>query len=167
MNESTETPKSGCLKLSSSVWSISIAGIIILFMAAIAGPKLIESRVLTSEMSAIGTLRVLYSSQQLYKEQGHANYGSLKELQGEAMKDYVLENDIRQGYRFTCQASKSQPSKSWWATAEPVEPGKTGERFFLITHKGDIYVSTTQPIVPNPDTGEVLESEQVYRLGSR
>lgn len=164
MNESHEAPKSGCLKIGSSFWSIAIATIIILFMAAVAGPKLISSRLVGNEASAIGTLRFITSSQKLYKEQGHKKFGTLEDLQKDAMKGQQLENGVKQGYRFDCQVSKSKPDTVWWATAVPVEPGKSGGRYFLINHKGELYYSHTKPVVPNTETGEVTVSEQVQRL---
>lgn len=164
MNESNEAPKSGCLKIGSSFWSIAIATIIILFMAAIAGPKLISSRLVGNEAAAIGTLRFFSASQRLYKEQGHKNFGTLEELQKDAMKGHQLENGVRQGYRFDCQVSKSKPDTVWWATAEPVKPGESGQRYFLINQKGELYYSSGKPVVLNTETGEVTLSEHVHRV---
>lgn len=165
MSETTEAPKSGCLQLGSSAWAIFVAGIIIFFMAAIATPKLIESRLPGNEAAAIGTLKFIESSQRLYKEQGHKSFGSLEELQREAMKGYYLKDGVKQGYRFTCQASKTQPSTVWWATAVPVEPGKTGQRHFLINQLGELYFDRSKPVVPDPESGLVKVTETVQRLG--
>lgn len=165
MNESNAAPKSGCLKkIGSSFWAITFASIIILFVAAIAGPKLISSRLVTNEVAAIGTLRFFAASQRLYKEQGHKKFGTLEELQKDAMKGHQLEKGVRQGYRFDCQVSKSKPDIVWWATAEPVEPGESGQRYFLINQKGELYYSSSKPVTPNTETGEVTVSEHVQRL---
>lgn len=164
-NPSPEAPTSGWLQIGTSVWAILVAGIIILFMVAIAGPKLIESRLPGNESAAIGTLKLLKSSQQLYKEQGHANYASFSELQATALKGHYLEkNNTMQGYRFDCDNGKANPGEAWWASAAPIEPGKSGSRYFATNQSGNIYVSS-KPISLNLDSAEIPASNEVKLVG--
>lgn len=139
-------------KIGASCWSLGCAGFIIMVMVAVAGPKLISSRLHGNEAAAIGTLKMIHNGQLLHREKGSAEFGSLKTLGVAKLIDDVLARGTKQGYEFQCQASTAHPSSAWAATAAPAVPGTTGGRYFAIDRDGVIYFSNEAPIAVDPAT---------------
>ena len=120
---------------------------IIAIIAAIAIPNLIEARKGSNEAAAIGALRTLNTAQSLFREgdkdhNGTLDYSStLGLLQTSAnLIDSVLSSGTKQGYAFTITASTQF---TWSATAGPLTPGKSGDRYFFIDESGVIRFSNT------------------------
>ena len=145
-----EVEASGAKKTASVLWSLGCAALIMLVMAAIAGPKLVSSRLHGNESAAIGALKTLNNAQQLYREKGNVSFGDLEALMGAEAIDQVLGGGTKQGYRFECAASTAQPASAWAATAAPLTPGTTGDRYFAINHEGVVYYTSTAPIEVDP-----------------
>jgi hypothetical protein len=59
----------------------------------------------------------------------------------------------------TCNGSVGQPVSSYFASATPAEPGRTGWRYYATDSRGTIYVSTMRPIA-NP----IIEGPRVRVL---
>ena len=138
-------------KASALLWSCMVAGVVIFFMAAVAGPKLIGSKLYGNEAAAIGALKTIQTSQGLYREQGHADYAGLQDLEGANLVDTILGGGTKQGYVFECRASIAHPNSAWWASASPEEPGESGSRYFAVNHEGVIHYSP-EPIKIDPAT---------------
>mgnify|MGYP003651920088 CR=1 FL=1 len=146
--EQGSTPK----KLVSSCWALTFAGFIMLVMAAVAGPKLIASRVGGNEAAAIGGLKMIHNAQLLHHEKGGAKCASLAELGAVDLIDGVLASGTKQGYAFQCLVSTAHPTSAWAVTAAPLVPGETGDRYFAINQEGVVYTSDKAPIVVDPAT---------------
>ena len=140
-----------------------------------------------NEEMAIGALRHINSAQAAYSatcagggyatdlaDLGRPRQG---ESQGFLSPDLLSEDHIKSGYLFaltrdasagvsdigtpaaTCNGSVGQPVSAYFVSATPVEPGRTGRRFFATDTRGTIYFSTTGPIA-NP----IVEGEHVQML---
>ena len=130
-----------------------------------------------NETAAIGSLRAINSAQQAYSATcaGGGYATTLADLgrpprgesQGFLSPDLLREDHVQYGYVFsltraasagvsnigtpaaTCNGSVGQPVSAYFVSAAPVEPGRTGRRFFATDSGGTIYFSTKGPIA-NP-----------------
>ena len=130
---------------------------IIAIIAAIAIPNLIEARKHGNEAAAIGALKTLNSAQTLYREgdkdgNNTLDYGNLAQLSNTTLIDGVLGSATKQGYGFVATPSASTAEFLWLATANPVSPRTTGDRYFATNHAGVIYYTTATPTAPNANT---------------
>jgi prepilin-type N-terminal cleavage/methylation domain-containing protein len=122
---------------------------IIAIIAAIAIPNLIEARKHGNEAAAIGALKTLNSAETLFREgdkdnDATLNYGNLAQLSDTTLIDQVLGSGNKQGYKFAAEATPDTATDQfsqflWFAAANPVSPGTTGDRYFCTNHAGVIY----------------------------
>src|SRR5262249_43257560 len=108
---------------------------IIAFIAAIAIPNLVSARKHGNETAAIGALKTLQTCQTIFREgdkdgNGRLDYGSLPQLSAAHLVDQVLGSGTKQGYLFRTGASTSTSEFLWFATANPILAGMTGDRYF-------------------------------------
>lgn len=73
-------------------------------------------------------------AQVVYSQQHNGQYGNLAELIAGGLVPKDLEATDSTGYRF--QVNKSADGKSWSATAEPAEYGRTGKLSFYLDSSG-------------------------------
>ena len=123
----------------------------------------------TYDHAAIGALRTITAAQSLFREgdkdeDGVLDYGNLRELSEAQLIDLLLGSGKKQGYRFAVYPSSTTPEFLWFATAAPLEPGVTGERYFCTNHAGVTYYTTAAPIRFDPRTCEV-PTDQVLPVG--
>ena len=138
-------------KLASSLWSCGCVAVVVLGIAAVAGPKLISARTHGNESAAIGSLKTLHMAQSLIHEKNdRGRYGTLSELAEAELIDMVIGSGEKQGYRFECKPTTG--GEGWWATAAPAVPGTTGNRYFATNHQELIYYAL-EPISVDPATG--------------
>src|SRR4029077_4511854 len=110
---------------------------IIAIIAAIATPNLIAARKHANEASAIGALKTLSSTETMFREgdrerDGNLDYGMLSELNNTQLVDSVLGSGTKQGYMFQATYSFTSSEFLWFALANPMLPGTTGDRYFAI-----------------------------------
>ncbi|MBM3817402.1 MAG: prepilin-type N-terminal cleavage/methylation domain-containing protein [Acidimicrobiia bacterium] len=143
---------------------VAIIGII----AAIAVPGLLRARMSGNEASAIGSIRTISSGQATFASScGGGGYaGSLDTLGTNAPGSNVafIPADLaaadvanttpKSGYEFDVNAAgdtvlasgacndSSTTTSGFNATAEPVDPGSSGTRYFLTDHSGQIRQAT-------------------------
>lgn len=122
-------------------------------VAAIAIPSFAfkGGRKAPNESGAIGGLKVLGSAQSLFRESDREkdqvfDYGTLDELGTTNLIDLVLGSGTKNGYIFDAQPSSTTAEFLWFATANPIFPGTTGDRYFAVNHEGVTYYSLTGPI---------------------
>ena len=140
---------------------VAIIGII----AAIAVPGLLRARMSGNEASAIGSLRSINSSESTYSSSCGGN-GYAVDLADLALApvgssaafispDLATNGVIKSGYNValgadlsavsvtlasaTCNGSSVDAQSSYWAHAEPVTVGSTGQRSFATDSRGTIY----------------------------
>lgn len=138
---------------------LMIVILIIAVLAGIAIPNLLAARKSGNETAAIGGLKSLSTAQRFFRESdkegdGLYDYGSLAELNANGVIDQVLGGGTKQGYNYASQASTAQAAYVFWATANPVIQGGTGDRCFAVNHQGTIFY-TSAPITPDPVTGAI------------
>jgi prepilin-type N-terminal cleavage/methylation domain-containing protein len=140
---------------------VAIIGII----AAIAVPGLLRARMSGNEASAIGSLRSINSSQSTYSSScgGNGYATDLADLARPPVgsqaafisPDLATNGVIKSGFTValgvdisavnvtpasqTCNASALAAQSSYWAHAEPVTVGSTGQRSFATDSRGTIY----------------------------
>ena len=115
------------------------------------------NRLIGNETSALGSLRGVAAAQSaaLAASSGPASSGaggyvaSLSALGGMlspqdgAGIDPILAGGTKSGYAF---AITSANAGGWTATAAPLEPGVTGDRYFGINMHGVLFVSSAGPV---------------------
>jgi hypothetical protein len=73
-------------------------------------------------------------AQVLYSQSHNGTFGSMAELVGGGMVPKDIEGTDSTGYRF--QINRSADGKSWYATAEPVQYGRSGRLSFYLDASG-------------------------------
>jgi len=120
---------------------------IIAIIAAIAIPNLLRSRMTANEGSAIGSMRTVTSAEQQYQSaaiepmaSGMGAYGDLDELAAEVppFVDSVLGGGEKQGYSFTATPVDTDGAPTFSCTADPLDPGASGNRYFFADESGVI-----------------------------
>jgi hypothetical protein len=116
----------------------------------IAIPNLIEARKHRGETAPIGALKTIGTSQSLFREgdkdgDDTLDYGTLSELHAAGLIDDVLGSGTKMGYTFRVWHAPKTPEFLWMATANPIEPGKTGDRYFVVNQEGVIHYTTAAP----------------------
>src|SRR6185436_11972483 len=88
-------------------------------LVSIAMPHMLEARKRANEVAAIGTLRTYLA---------------------EHIRGAVLTGQQKAGYVFTVF---SIDDYDWFVNANPVQPGKSGDRYFYVDRAGAIRFATT------------------------
>ena len=152
-----------------SLIELLIVVAIILIIAAIAIPNLLRSRMAANEASAVGSLRTINTSEvtysSTYPDQGFSP--DLTSLGGAAaacagaggatsgtacLLDQVLSAGTKSGYTFVAAGTGAIPRVAYTATAAPVNPGQSGQRFFFTDQSGVIRYdpATAATVASNP-----------------
>lgn len=129
---------------STNVWKGVVATIAIcLLLAAISIPNLLRSKSAANESNAVGELRTLNTAVAQYShDYGHVppalkNLGKTQDgspsADGADLIDKPLADGRKSGYVFTYEQNGSNGYK---INAEPIEPGKSGQRRFSTDQNG-------------------------------
>jgi prepilin-type N-terminal cleavage/methylation domain-containing protein len=120
---------------------------IIAVIAAIAIPNLLETRKAGDETSAVASLRTIHAGEEIYRDQDKGHVGqlvfatSLAQLfSTNAIIDQILGSGTKEGYVFVITIADSYHFE---ATADPLIPGRTGDRHFFIDDSGVIRYATS------------------------
>ncbi len=150
---------------------VAIAGLILgylgiaaipflLIIAAIAIPNLLKARMAANEASAVGSLRILNVAQITYASTypkgfapdiaslGPARAGAQPDASAADLIDSVLVTGQKSGYVFTYTVTEKDENGSltgYTITAEPVQQGNTGQRYFFTDQSGVIRVERDRP----------------------
>ncbi len=116
---------------------VAIIGII----AAIAVPNLLQSKAAANEASSISAIRNIVTSHITYSATvGSGSYAAdLPALQVAKLIDSVLGSGTKDGYSFDSAGS----ANNFTVTADPLNPGSTGTRYFFSDESGVIRYSTS------------------------
>jgi len=140
-----------------SLIELLIVVAIILIIAAIAIPNLLRSKMAANEASAVGSLRTLNTACVTYSTLYGGFPASLAALGGEGtgtaptstaaeLIDNVLQGGTKAGYNFTFSPGTADAANNidyYVITANPVNPGTTGLRYFFTDQTGVVRYSTT------------------------
>jgi Domain of unknown function (DUF4190) len=130
----------------------SLAGWSIYLIVAVIVPSLPPSRAEANEMSAVGSLRAISTSETTYASSYVGGYspdlaslglpkaGMEHNAQAAGLIDDMLASGTKFGYRFTYAAGKKEDGRidTYTVHADPITPGETGKRFFFIDESGVI-----------------------------
>lgn len=118
-------------------------------LATAAMPNLVRAEKASNEARAVAALRAIAAAQERFRAEdvdgdGAADYGDLGELGQARLLDSSLVTGIQEGYLFEVAASRTDPTRRYLATATPIAPGQSGDRFFAINHAGAVYVRASR-----------------------
>jgi len=112
---------------------VTITVLAILLVLAI--PRMATARKAANETSAVSSLRTLSSCQTMFRTR-FGTYGTVSNLQTNGFVDENFLDGVKSGYRFVTNAAPTRDS--WSITAEPINPGVTGDRYFYTDESGVI-----------------------------
>ncbi|MFN0058289.1 MAG: prepilin-type N-terminal cleavage/methylation domain-containing protein [Planctomycetota bacterium] len=112
---------------------------IIAIIAAVAIPNLLASRMTGNEASAVSSLRVLTSVNEMYRARFGGYAPSLAAMQTSGFIDNVLSSGSKSGYTL---ANYSGTNVQWSVQANATTQGRTGERGFFVDESGVIRFAT-------------------------
>ena len=93
-----------------------------------------NARIDTHHSEVQDLFRRITLAQVVYSQQRNGQYGNLAELIAAGLIPKDLEGTESTGYRF--QVNKSADGKTWYATAEPAQYGRTGRLSFHLDSSG-------------------------------
>jgi type IV pilus assembly protein PilA len=142
---------------------------IIAIIAAIATPNLVAARKNANEGAAIDALKTISSTETIFREgdkehDGNLDYGMLSELNNTKLIDSVLGTGTKQGYNFYASYSFTTSEFLWFAAANPMLPGTTGDRYFTTNMAGAIFYTTSGSLALDTNTCS-LPSHGVIPVG--
>ena len=133
----------------------ALAGIsLALLWIIVLGPYLIRSWGGSNDVSSVSAIRAINDGEttyaSTYPEIGFASLASLGGAGGSPQSAGLLDSVlacpaqpcVKSGYRFNVTVGPGKPAKTYSATAEPVQVGKTGERAFCTDQTGLIKFSS-------------------------
>jgi type IV pilus assembly protein PilA len=141
---------------------------IILIIAAIAIPNLLQARMAANEASAVASLRTVNTAMISYND-NYPTVGFAPTLaalggtncttpddNGACLIDSLLASGSKSGYSFTETASGSNPAEQYIAVASPV----SGNRSFCTTEQGVIHYDPTGNAIADHDSCMALAELQ-------
>jgi type IV pilus assembly protein PilA len=148
-----------------SLIELLIVVAIILILAAIAIPNLIQSKMSANEASAVQTLRDINTAESVYSVQFGAGFSpDLKSLGGTSgtatpanallIPDPVAQPpNTKEGFSFiyvvTGNNGPNGSPSNYTVNANPINPGSTGRRWFFTDETFVIHYNTTGPSIAN------------------
>jgi len=108
---------------------------LISIILTIAIPGFMSSRKYANEASAISSLRSISSVQNIYRIR-FGTFGSMMDLTSSGFVDNAFADGERSGYAFS--SSNLPSSYNWAISAQPINPGVTGDRWFYVDESGVI-----------------------------
>jgi len=143
---------------------------IILIVAAIAIPNLLQARVAANEASAVGSLRTINTAEIMYIDNYPtvgfaptlANLGGTNcaapDQNGACLIDSLLSSGTKSGYTFTSTGIGSTPNGQYFAVGLPISG--SGNRSFCATEDAVIHYDPTGSNIPDHDSCMALTSLQ-------
>src|SRR3989338_1569146 len=115
---------------------------VISVLVLLAAPNFLRSRMTSNETVALSSLKTIYSGCQLYynNNEGYPSAG-LQDLANSSPSyiDSALGSGTKQGYQFIYLFIDAN---HFTVNANPVAPGRTGDRYFFIDETGVIHAAT-------------------------
>ncbi|MDA2925524.1 type II secretion system GspH family protein [Acidobacteria bacterium AH-259-L09] len=116
---------------------VAVIGIV----AAMAVPRLSQSKMAANETAAITYLRTWVNAQELY----YAKYMVYADADNQLFNEGLISvKGAADSHGYTYSLDNPSGSKyTWWGKGWPDTPGSTGKRYFFIDQSGVIRYSTT------------------------
>ena len=139
-----------------SLIELLIVVAIILIIAAIAIPNLLQSRIAANQASAVGSCRTINTAMITYASTYNTGFApDLGSLGGTVspptssaagLIDNVLASGVKSGYKFTCTIGTPDVSgriNTYSVNASPITVGTTGTNYYFTDQSGVIRQSST------------------------
>jgi type IV pilus assembly protein PilA len=149
-----------------SLIELLIVVAIILIVAAIAIPNLLQARVAANEASAVGSLRTINTAQITYNDNfptvgfaptlaalGGTNCATVDQNSA-CLIDTLLASGTKSGYNFASTGIGGSPNGQYLATGLPMSGG--GNRSFCSTEDGVIHYDPTGSAITDHDSCQAL-----------
>jgi len=123
-----------------SLIELLIVVAVIVIIASLSIPNLIQSKAAANEKVAITYMRSWTAAQELY----HIRFGVYADADNQLFDAGLVDgrgSADSHGYTFSID-NGSNSLYTWWGTSNPDVPGQTGSRWFYIDHTGVIRWST-------------------------
>jgi type IV pilus assembly protein PilA len=140
---------------------------IILIIAAIAIPNLLQARVAANEASAVGSLRTINTAMITYVDNyptvgfaptlaalGGTNCAAPPDQNGACLIDSLLAAGTKSGYTFSSTGIGSNPAGGYLAVGSPIPGG--GNRSFCTIEDGVIHFDPTGAAIADHDSCAAL-----------
>jgi type IV pilus assembly protein PilA len=129
-----------------SLIELLIVVAIIMIIAAIAMPDFLKSRMAANQASAVGSLRVINSSEVMYNSSYGKGYsptlislgpptgGAIPSTSAAALIDSVLASGLKSGYTFIYTANSPDTLghfQGYAVNGNPISPGTSGEVYYF------------------------------------
>jgi len=149
-----------------SLIELLIVVAIILIIAAIAIPNLLQARVAANEASAVGSLRTINTAEISYDSTFPtvgfaptiAALGGITcappDQTAACLIDSALASGTKSGYNFTATAIGTAPTGGYFAVGMPISGN--GNRSFCSTEEGTIHYDPTGSAIPDHDSCQAL-----------
>ncbi len=151
-----------------SLIELLIVVAIILIIAAIAIPNLLNARMAANEASAVQSIKTINTAEITYNSSyptvGYAP--TLAQLGGASpctpssttscLIDNILASGVKAGYNFSAIGSGGPPASSYYATAVPVTVNRTGIRSFCSFEDAVIRVQPSGSAIASEAACEAL-----------
>jgi hypothetical protein len=89
-----------------------------------------------NEAAVLYDLYVMHVAQQRIRRDTGSYAATLRSLAEQGLIDRQLAGGRKHGYRFALLRSPDAPADAWMLVANPIQPGQTGNRAFVINHQG-------------------------------
>ena len=142
-----------------SLIELLIVVAVILIIAAIAIPNLLQAKMSANESAAAASMHAITTANIAYSTAnplvGFApNLVALGPTPGAGYIDSALASGTKSGYTFTYAPDANVPSTSYTLNADPVTRGVTGRRSFVTTEMNVIHYNGTGPATANDNVLE-------------
>ena len=151
-----------------SLVELMIVVAIIMIIAAIAIPNLLQARAAANESSAVGSVRTINSAEVIYQSTypdiGYASQLSdlgsagaspcVATTTSACLIDSLLESGLKGGYSFAAAGTGGVPNVQYYVAGTP--NGSAGNRSFCGTEDGVVRVDPTGAAIPDNATCAAL-----------
>lgn len=143
-----------------SLIELLIVVAVILIIAAIAIPNLLQAKMSANESAAAASIHAITTSNIAYSTANPlvgfaASLTDLGPAPGQGYIDSTLASGTKSGYKFTyVPDTSSTPSTAYTLNVDPVTRGVTGRRSFMTTEMNVIHYNGTAPATVNDNVLE-------------
>jgi type IV pilus assembly protein PilA len=143
-----------------SLIELLIVVAVILIIAAIAIPNLLQAKMSANESAAAASMHAISTANIAYSTANPltgfaATLADLGPAPGQAYIDGTLASGTKSGYRFTYTPdTSSTPSTAYTLNVDPVTRGVTGRRSFFTSEMNVIHYNPTAPATLNDNVLE-------------
>lgn len=131
-------------------------------LAVVVAPNVFQSFKHRNEHVAIESLKTIAKAESIFREgdkdgNGSLDYGTLAQLSQTQLIDGALGSGTKKGYVFAVGVSRCTSEFLWFATAHPLRPQITGDRYFCLDAGGVIFYTCSGTFALNTTDCVILD----------